>query len=46
MSRRPSSPVPRSLRLVQQHGLRVAVLKARSPSCGNTRNYDGHFSGT
>ena len=35
-----------ALRLVQQHGLRVAVLKARSPSCGNTHNYDGHFNGT
>ena len=35
-----------ALRLVQQHGLRVAVLKARSPSCGNTHNYDGNFSGT
>ena len=35
-----------ALQLVQQHGLRVAVLKARSPSCGNTHNYDGSFSGT
>ena len=35
-----------ALRLVQQHGLRVAVLKARSPSCGNSHNYDGSFSGT
>jgi uncharacterized protein YbbK (DUF523 family) len=35
-----------ALRLVQQHGLRVAVLKARSPSCGNTHNYDGSFSGS
>lgn len=34
-----------ALRLVQQHGLRVALLKARSPSCGNTHNYDGSFSG-
>ena len=33
-------------RLVQQHGIRVAVLKARSPSCGNQQNYDGSFSGT
>ncbi|MDO9322345.1 MAG: DUF523 domain-containing protein [Pseudomonas sp.] len=33
-------------RLVQQHGIRVAVLKARSPSCGNHQNYDGSFSGT
>ncbi|WP_252273604.1 DUF523 domain-containing protein [Pseudomonas subflava] len=35
-----------ALRLVRQHGLRVAVFKARSPSCGNTHNYDGSFSGT
>ena len=34
-----------ALRLVWQHGLRVAVLKARSPSCGNRHNYDGSFSG-
>jgi uncharacterized protein YbbK (DUF523 family) len=33
-------------RLVQQHGIRIAVLKARSPSCGNQQNYDGSFSGT
>jgi len=35
-----------ALQLVRQHGLRVAVLKARSPSCGNTQSYDGSFSGT
>lgn len=35
-----------ALRLARQHGLRLAVLKARSPSCGNTHNYDGSFSGT
>lgn len=35
-----------ALRLVHQHGLRVALLKARSPSCGNSHNYDGSFSGT
>lgn len=33
-------------RLVQQHGIRIAVLKARSPSCGNRHSYDGSFSGT
>ena len=32
-------------RLVQQHGIRIAVLKARSPSCGNRHSYDGSFSG-
>jgi uncharacterized protein YbbK (DUF523 family) len=35
-----------ALRLVQQHRIRIAVLKARSPSCGNLQNYDGTFSGT
>lgn len=35
-----------ALELVQQHGIRLAVLKARSPSCGNRENYDGSFSGT
>ncbi len=34
-----------ALALVRKHGLRVAVLKARSPSCGNTHNYDGSFGG-
>ncbi len=35
-----------ALALVRQHGIRMAVLKARSPSCGNLENYDGSFSGT
>lgn len=34
-----------AVRLVQQHSIRMAVLKARSPSCGNLQNYDGSFSG-
>lgn len=34
-----------ALQLVGQHGIRFAVLKARSPSCGNHENYDGTFSG-
>lgn len=34
-----------ALRLVAEHGLRIAVLKARSPSCGNQQTYDGSFSG-
>jgi uncharacterized protein YbbK (DUF523 family) len=34
-----------ALRLVREHGIRLAVLKARSPSCGNHENYDGSFSG-
>ncbi len=32
--------------LVRKHGIRIAVLKARSPSCGNLHSYDGSFSGT
>jgi len=35
----------RAVELVQSHGIRLAVLKARSPSCGNRENYDGSFSG-
>lgn len=34
-----------ALKLVQKHGIRVAVLKANSPSCGNLLTYDGSFSG-
>ncbi|MFJ2714423.1 DUF523 domain-containing protein [Pseudomonas sp. NPDC087346] len=34
-----------ALELVQRHGIRVAVLKANSPSCGNLLTYDGTFSG-
>ncbi len=33
-----------ALALVQAQGIRLAVLKARSPSCGNRENYDGSFS--
>jgi uncharacterized protein YbbK (DUF523 family) len=33
------------LALVQRHNIRVAVLKANSPSCGNVLTYDGTFSG-
>ncbi len=35
-----------ALALVAQHGIHIALLKARSPSCGNRENYDGTFSGT
>ena len=35
-----------ALALVALHGIRIALLKARSPSCGNRENYDGSFSGT
>ena len=34
-----------ALALVRQHGIRTAVLKANSPSCGNLLTYDGTFSG-
>ncbi|MFC0667392.1 DUF523 domain-containing protein [Azotobacter chroococcum] len=34
-----------ALQLIEAHGIRLAVLKARSPSCGNRENYDGSFSG-
>ncbi len=34
-----------ALELVQKHGIRIAVLKANSPSCGNLQTYDGSFSG-
>lgn len=33
-----------ALALVRQHGVRVAVLKAGSPSCGSAWSYDGSFS--
>lgn len=35
-----------ALRLVREQHIRLAILKARSPSCGNRQNYDGSFSGT
>ena len=34
-----------ALALVQRHGIRVAVLKSGSPSCGNRLTYDGTFAG-
>lgn len=40
------SGAEQALALVAQHGIRIALLKARSPSCGNQENYDGSFSGT
>ena len=35
-----------ALELVAAHGIRIALLKARSPSCGKREAYDGSFSGT
>lgn len=34
-----------ALQLCLGQGLRLALLKARSPSCGNLQNYDGQFRG-
>jgi len=33
-----------TLRLAQRHGIRRAIMKARSPSCGCGRIYDGSFT--
>jgi len=35
----------RALDLVKRHGIRVAVLKDASPSCGSAVVFDGSFSG-
>jgi uncharacterized protein YbbK (DUF523 family) len=35
-----------ALAQVREHGIRIAVLKANSPSCGNLETYDGTFSDT
>lgn len=34
-----------TLAVAQRHGIRMAVLKDGSPSCGSSRIYDGTFSG-
>ena len=39
------SGAQQALALVQRFDIRVAVLKANSPSCGNLLTYDGTFSG-
>lgn len=36
--------VYKALALAKQHNVTVAILKARSPSCGSKQVYDGHFS--
>ncbi len=36
----------KTLETVQAQGCQLAVLKAKSPSCGNGRVYDGTFTGT
>lgn len=35
-----------ALTLCQKHDIKLAILKARSPSCGNEYIYDGTFSKT
>lgn len=40
------SGAQRALELCRQYGIRLAVLKQGSPSCGNTLINDGSFSGT
>ena len=35
-----------ALDLCQKHHIKFALLKSRSPSCGNTQIYDGTFSRT
>ena len=35
-----------ALRLCQQFGIGVALLSARSPSCGDDRIYNGQFNGS
>ncbi len=32
-----------ALQTARRHGIRMAVLKARSPSCGSLETYDGSF---
>lgn len=34
----------KALALAQQHNIHVAILKARSPSCGSMQVYDGSYS--
>ena len=34
-----------ALKLAREHGCTVAVLKEKSPSCGNRQVYDGSFGG-
>ncbi|MEH6627907.1 MAG: DUF523 domain-containing protein [Motiliproteus sp.] len=36
----------KALSLCQQHHINIAILKARSPSCGSSNTYNGQFQGT
>ncbi|MCL1039454.1 DUF523 domain-containing protein [Shewanella submarina] len=35
-----------ALKLASEHGVKLAILKAHSPSCGSNQVYDGGFSRT
>lgn len=35
-----------ALKLCQQHNIKIALLKAKSPSCGNNKIYNGQFNNT
>ncbi|AOY76435.1 DUF523 domain-containing protein [Clostridium formicaceticum] len=35
-----------TLKLAEENGVTTAILKARSPSCGSGKIYDGSFTGT
>lgn len=35
-----------TLALIQEHGIKLALLKSNSPSCGNEHVYNGRFNGT
>lgn len=34
----------KTLELVIKHNIKIAIMKARSPSCGNVQIYDGSFT--
>ena len=38
--------VEKSIEIVKEHNIKKAILKAKSPSCGNKYIYDGTFSKT
>ena len=38
--------VDKSIEIVKEHNIKKAILKAKSPSCGNKYIYDGTFSKT
>ncbi len=35
-----------ALALIHEHGIKLALLKSNSPSCGNEHVYNGRFNGT